>query len=231
MPRRGKSIHPRIHPFNYPLFDRYPAEHPAIVALQTHAESCDECVGREIAWPQLGNTPIDQTWHSASTDRKRTFSGLAYMYLSYGLVLDGWLKQPEQPTKSEWIVLQTKGPEVLQLLAECEQQALRDGNTDLMPLIAKARRYVECHREAILSRLAQLSVDWQETSLDACYSSRYFLEHRGLRGEWEHDENMHYFGRIVDIDEEVTFETDDLAELESEFQTAVDAYLKSHDRT
>lgn len=153
---RRRLKRPNIDPANFPLCDRYDSDHPAIVALFVHSEARDVCVGREIACSDLRNKPIDQSWNSRATCRRWTFSGFAYMYISFNLVMDSWLTNPNKVTDSERVDLTKLVPEMLQLLDECQERAEAEFNWDVLPLITKAREFVESYRDAILFRHAQL---------------------------------------------------------------------------
>lgn len=206
--------------------ERYSSDHPALVALQVHAESCDLCVGREIIWKDLQNEPIEQAWFSATMQREYTFSGFAYMYLSYDLVLDGWLTLPDTPTATELSNLHNTCPEMSLLLSECLDAAQADGNSDVLPLIAKAEEFVDALRKAILFRFSEYEINWEQYSVEsATYPNGYQLEYKGYEAEWEHDEDMRYFGRVTNAEVDIQFETFDLAQLEAKFRESVDAYL------
>lgn len=73
---RRRLKRPNIDPANFPLFDRYDSDHPAIVALFVHSEARDVCVGREIACSDLRNKPIDQSWNSRALVVDALFRGL-----------------------------------------------------------------------------------------------------------------------------------------------------------
>ncbi len=223
---KRKSIHPLIGPFNYPLFDRYAADHPALIALWVHAEARDFCVGREIPWKDLGNHPIDQSWYSTTMQRECTFSGFAYGYLSFDLVLEGWLKLPHEPTASELTFLRKTCPEMTDLLTECLEAAQEDANTEVLPLIEKAKEFVDALQNAILYRFSEQHIPWETQSIgSAPYQNGYQLEHKGYLAEWEHDEEMRYFGRVTNVEADIQFETYDFSQLEPEFRRSVDEYL------
>ena len=156
------NYHPRIYPANYPLLDRYGEKHPAVRALQLHGEACDFCVGKEIYWPQFKNEPVDQLWFSATRHKEQSFSAFAYEFLSYDLVLDGWLDLPPQPTASETTFLVKGLPLMRRLLNECQEAASVDGNTRILPLIQKAVEFVNTYEDALIVRFRECGIAWKE---------------------------------------------------------------------
>jgi hypothetical protein len=153
-----RRIHPRIYPANRPILDSYTCEHPAVRALQLHAEARDLCVGKEIKWPDSANRAVDQSWFSAARCRQQSYSAFAYEFISYDLILDGWLKAAPQPTESEMRFLCDDGPLMRALLDECEEAANADANLEILPLVAKAREFVHAYNDAILHRFAACKI-------------------------------------------------------------------------
>lgn len=157
--------HRRIHPINYPVLAKYSAEHPAVRALQVHAEARDQCVAKEIEWPQLGNRAIDQEWFSATDQRVWKFSAFAYAFISFDLVLDGWLLDDIaelQPFEFEFL---HELPRLRELLNECECAALADENAGVVPLISKARGFFRAFEESIYARLGQVDIDHDDRDI------------------------------------------------------------------
>jgi hypothetical protein len=152
--------HPRIYPANYPLLDKYGPEHSAVRALQVHAEACDDCVGKEIEWPDIGNRSIDQSWFSVRRRTQQSFSAFAYEFLSYDLILDGWLEMAPEPTESEIGYMVDDQPLMRALLDECQEAADADGNVEILPLIAKAREFVDAYNDAIVRRFNDCRIPW-----------------------------------------------------------------------
>lgn len=152
------AFHPRIHPVNYSLLRELPADHPAVRALQVHAEACDMCVGKEIDWPHLQNVAIDQVWFSDHELRECRFSAFAYQYISYDLLLDGWVESAPEATKVELGFLGNVA-KTRTLLDECEQAAREEQNRDIAPLIAKAREFIDSLERAILFRFEQHGIE------------------------------------------------------------------------
>lgn len=156
--------HSRIYPANQAILAAYSPDHAAVRALQVHAEACDICVGKEIAWPQLGNRPIDQEWFSLTRLREQSFSALAYEFLSFDLVLDGWLEMPPHATEWECGFLTEDDVVLRVLLDECERAAQDEGNEDILPLIAKAREYLDAFKQAVLFRFRECGIQWPVNS-------------------------------------------------------------------
>jgi hypothetical protein len=69
-----------IHPDNAPLL-KLEESHPARRVLAAHVECRDRCVGQELGLN--GSKVIEQKWYSRIDQRTWTFSGFAYMYLSF----------------------------------------------------------------------------------------------------------------------------------------------------
>ncbi|MGD9720802.1 MAG: hypothetical protein AB7O59_14020 [Pirellulales bacterium] len=149
------KTHPRIHPANRSLLRQLPEHHIACQALRIHAEARDTCVGKEIDWPHLNVSAIDQAWFSDLDFREWRFSMFAYQFISYDLVLDGWLESAPQPTEMELGFLE-KVPTMRTLLRECESAARKERNSDVLPLVAKANEFVDALERAIVSRLESL---------------------------------------------------------------------------
>ena len=157
------KYHPRIHPANYSLLRQLPADHPAVRALQIHAEACDVCVGKDIDWAHLGTLGIDQTWFSDVDHREHRFSDFAYRYISYDLFLDGWVESAPEATEAELGLLK-RMPKLRTLLEECEREARADDNAAILPLVAKAREFVDAVEHAILFRFSSLGIPYSVPS-------------------------------------------------------------------
>lgn len=139
----------RIHPKNRPLIT-LPKDHPAHAALIAHLACCRECVGREIPWPGHEAEAIDQQWHSTADGRVWSFSGFAYAFLSFDLVLDEWL-EPELPFDAKPTLAHIK--KLVSMLDECEIVCRQDENTGLLNLIPIVRRFLACWETSV--RLAR----------------------------------------------------------------------------
>ena len=157
-----RNYHPRVYPVNYTIINRYGPDHPATRVLQVHAEACDKCVGKEIEWPQLGNQAIEQSWYSPSRQKVQTYSGFAYEFLAYDLILDGWLEMGPEPTEAELGFFDDERPMRL-LLEECEDAALDDGNIEILPLITKTQEFLDAYRAAVLCRFKECDIAWTES--------------------------------------------------------------------
>lgn len=154
-----QSFHPRIHPLNYPILNRFHADHPTVRALLVQAEARDICVGKEIEWPQLGNRVIDQEWFSAIDQRMWKFSSFAYCFISFDLVLDGWFNEPHDPLGPFEADFLHELPRLRELLDECEVAADADANIEVLPLISKARDFFDAFEAAIQSRVGRVRVE------------------------------------------------------------------------
>ncbi len=140
-----------IHRENKPLLD-LPDSHPARAALTAHLEARIECVGREIPWPNMAEVPIEQEWFSQVDQRRWTFSGFAYAFISFDLVLDGWLQHSREIDQFERSFI-CELPRLRKLLDECEQAARSDENWRVLPLIEKAREFFSAYEASIYSRV------------------------------------------------------------------------------
>jgi len=116
------------------------------------------CVGREIEWQTLGNEAIDQEWFSQTRLKEQSFASFAYEFISYDLILDGWLEMTPQPTEAELNYLEHDEPLMRALLSECEEAALAEGNHQVLPLITKARQFVDAYKRALLYRFEQCGI-------------------------------------------------------------------------
>jgi hypothetical protein len=159
--RLMNRYHPKIFAANYPILAKYPEDHPAVRVLQVHAEACDKCVAKEIEWPQFGNKAIEQYWFSRTRLKNQSFSAFAYEFISYDLTLDGWLEMATEPTRDERKGLEDKIPLMEELLNECEEAAIDDGNDEILPLISKAREFILCYRKALFHRFEICGIKWR----------------------------------------------------------------------
>lgn len=146
--------HPRIYPLNYQLLRELPLDHPAVRALQVHAEASDTCVGKEIDWPKLDIVGVDQAWLSDAYSKDWRFSDFAYQFISYDLVLDGWIESAPEATEAE-LGFMEEVPKMRTLLNECENASREEGNASIYPLIAKAQEFINAMEAAILLRAKQ----------------------------------------------------------------------------
>ena len=159
----------RIHPDNAPLL-KLPVDHPAHIALIIHAECANHCVGREIPWPDSPDKPIDHTWYSAMDQRIWTFSGFAYSFISFDLVLDGWINGQTHLQPFEQSFLEEL-PRLRGLLAECECSAKADSNTGVLPLIKKTNEFFFAFERSIIARVGQVHVDSDQAPGESLWSS------------------------------------------------------------
>ena len=83
---------------NAPIFE-LDDRHPAKRFLEAFIDCLANCVGRHHDWN--GQTPIEQEWKSSIDGRVWTFSGFAHAFLSFDIVLDGFLENAPSLTSSE----------------------------------------------------------------------------------------------------------------------------------
>ena len=114
-----------------------PESHPARRFLCAFIECRRNCVGRECS-----DDPIDQEWFSECDRHAWSYSRFAYEFLSFDIVLDGWLTHAEKRTPDEqsWLV---QLPRFRQLLNECKSAAECDNNRAIFPVIAQVLRMFE----------------------------------------------------------------------------------------
>lgn len=103
---------------------------------------------------------LDQEWQSKIRSRVQRYSGLAYEFISYDLILDGWLEMPPSPAITEISQLKSIDPLLRTLLAECEEAAIQNANVAILPLVEKVRVYLDAYRAAILSRFELCGILW-----------------------------------------------------------------------
>lgn len=123
-----------------------PDSHPARRFLQAFMECRRDCVGKEAS-----DYPIDQEWFS-DTDRKSwSYSDFAYKFLSFDIVLDGWLTSSPQRTADEerW---SAELPRWRALLNECNNAAECEENYAILPVIAQVLKMFELWEQCILER-------------------------------------------------------------------------------
>lgn len=105
--------------------------HPAKKFLNAFIECRSDCVGRHHDWTE--QTPIEQEWTSAADGRRWTFSGFAYSFISFDIVLDGFNENARELTASELAAID-EVPRLRALMHECAAAAKHDGNTEILEL-------------------------------------------------------------------------------------------------
>lgn len=161
---KARKYNPSFYQARYPLLTSYDETHPAICALLLHTEACKTCVGKEIEWPDAKEPPIEQAWYSATRGKQQLFSAFAYEFLSYNLVLDGWLELPPEPTLEELHLPMKAQPLMQALLDECRAAAAEANNVRVLPLIQKATEFIDAYHEAIFARFKECQIEWPKTS-------------------------------------------------------------------
>jgi hypothetical protein len=149
----------RIHPLNSPIRTTHGRDHPAVRALERHAAARDACVCREIEWPRLGNRAIEQEWFSAIDQRVWSFSGFAYTFISFDLVLSEWLPGAQaglDPFEEDFL---HELPRLRTLLDECESAAKASANDRVLPLISKAREFLDAFEQSIIARVGPVVIN------------------------------------------------------------------------
>jgi hypothetical protein len=154
MPKRSKL---QIHKKNARLM-LLPEAHPARRVLVAHAECRRDCVGRELSWPGLDQVSIDQEWQAVATQGRWTFSGLAYAFVSFELILHGWLEHPPTIAPDEAGFLE-KSPLIRALLAECKSAAQKCRNEPILPLIEQVGNFVDIWENSVRCRLREDQVE------------------------------------------------------------------------
>ncbi|GAA4441351.1 hypothetical protein [Bremerella cremea] len=137
-----------IYDANRPLF-KLPASHPARQFLEAFVACRQACSGRELP-PPLGEA-IDQTWWSKLDQRQWTFSGFVYMYVSFTVVLDGWLTDATERTETERLTLE-KLPHLEQLLSECRAACHAHGNFRVLAMVDQVGNMLTLWRDCLVSR-------------------------------------------------------------------------------
>lgn len=132
---------------------QWPKTHPARRFLEAFIACRRECVGREIVIEGSGRKPIDQAWVSATDGATWAFSKFAYTFLSFDLVLDGWLSRARTLTPSETAALR-QIPLLRRLMHECKEAALKSGNTDVLALTDRVIEVLDLWEQCIRSRVA-----------------------------------------------------------------------------
>lgn len=119
-----------IEDLNDPIYD-LDDDHPAKKFLEAFVDCRSNCVGRAIEWDD--RKPIDQEWQSAIDGRRWKFSGFAYAFISYNILMDGFLQNAPFPVGSE-IWAMERMPLLRSMTNECAQAARLDGNTEILEL-------------------------------------------------------------------------------------------------
>jgi hypothetical protein len=133
---------------NKPLLS-LPSDHPARMFLAAFIDCRASCVGCEIDSPDCN--PIEQVWFSQIERKECRFSEFAYKYLSFDIVLDGWLTGAHEMTESELAHLDML-PHLGALLAECKAAAEKSGNEEILPLLSKVGHLLDLWEKSILLR-------------------------------------------------------------------------------
>jgi hypothetical protein len=132
---------------NRPLFD-LSLEHPARRFLESFIACHKHCVGAELRG-------VDQLWFSQAESRQMFFSGFVYAYLSFDIVLDGWLNNAPELTESERCYLDGIGQLEI-LVHECLDEATKDRNAEIIEMCHEVSKMLVNWRDCIEHRRSQL---------------------------------------------------------------------------
>jgi hypothetical protein len=141
----------RVHSLNRPLFE-LPPTHPAVRALIAHADCRERCVGKEIPWLGKEAEAFDQEWYSEIEVRTLSFSSFAYEFISYDLVLDGWIERKPGLSADEKCILESL-PKLRGLMDECEVAAGACQNSRVLDGVAIVRHWLDALENAIVYRM------------------------------------------------------------------------------
>ena len=143
----------RTEELNEPIFD-LDDSHPAKRFLEAFVDCLANCVTRELGLD--GRRPIDQEWKSASDGRTWTFSGFAYAFLSFDIVLDGFLTNAASLMPSEvWAA--ERLPLLRSMVNECAQAARQDGNSEILELTDQVRGMLDLWEQYLSFRKGMIS--------------------------------------------------------------------------
>jgi hypothetical protein len=129
-------------------------DHPAKKFLRAFIACKENCVGRHHDW--TGEVPIEQQWTSATDGRVWTFSGFAYSFLSFDIVLEGFLKNTPSLTDDERYTVK-QIPLLRSLMQECAQAAQQDDNREILPLIDQVMQMLSLWEEYLRFREGMIS--------------------------------------------------------------------------
>jgi hypothetical protein len=136
------------------LLFKLPESHPARRFLEAFISCRLGCVGKEISWN--GNPEIDQEWYSSTDERVRRFSEIMYGFVSYDIVLDGWLTDAPKLTYLEERADQ-KWKHLRLLLSECGETARAEGNAAVLAMVDQVRGMVDLWDAQLLARRKRIS--------------------------------------------------------------------------
>jgi hypothetical protein len=126
-----------------------PQSHAARRFLEAFMRCRLDCVGKEISWD--GGPEIDQEWYSVTDARTWRFSNLMYGFVSFAIILDGWLDDAPKVTPLE-LAHDQKFQHLRRLLAECEVAAKGDGNKAVLIMIEQVYGMLDLWDAQLLAR-------------------------------------------------------------------------------
>jgi hypothetical protein len=172
IPKAGIEVW-QMHVFrlNRPIF-AMPDSHPAHRFLRAFIQCRQDCVGREMSISDDASGEIDQAWYSETDNRMRTFSGFAYEFLSFDIVLDEWMTNPPYVTDSEkaWLA---RIHYMRTLLAECENAAEGDRNGPVLTMIKQVQELLGLWKECIVTRIATVNESRPSSSESRSLNSQF----------------------------------------------------------
>jgi hypothetical protein len=141
-----------VEQINRPIFE-LPDNHPTKRFLQAFINCYEQCVGRELDWPD--QQPIDQCWTSRLDERTWTFSAFAYEVLAFDVELDGYLTAAPQLTGSELDALRNI-PTLRTLMHECADAARASENQPIVDLTCVVLEMLDLWEQCIRYREREL---------------------------------------------------------------------------
>lgn len=143
----------RIEDLNRPVLALDDA-HPTKRFLIAFIECLENCVGQELGLGE--DPPIDQQWTSAVDGRTWKFSGFAYMFLAFDIVLDGFLTDARHLTASE-IGAAEELPKLRTMMHECAAAARRDDNSEVVEMTDEVLQMLDRWEEYLNYRRAAVA--------------------------------------------------------------------------
>lgn len=142
-----------IEETNGPVFE-LGDEHPEKKFLLAFIDCLAECVGRHYDFD--GQIPIEQEWKSDTDGRVWTFSGFIYAFLSFDIVLDGFLENTPYLTASETGAVEEL-PLLRSMMNECAQAARQSGNSEILELTDQVLQMLELWEQYLSFRKGMIS--------------------------------------------------------------------------
>ena len=146
------AMYSHIENMNRPVLELDEA-HPAKRFLSAFMDCRMNCSEREL---EIGDqTPIEQTWTSATDGRAWTFSGFIYAFICFDIVLDGFFQRAPNLTESE--AAASGGAKVRLMMNECAEAARRDGNGEIVEMTHQVQEMLNLWDEYLNFRRQMIS--------------------------------------------------------------------------